>query len=103
MSLREDVLEWANSLVSSILTTANGGRLYIDDARWNADAPPYWIAIDGRVLPDGPSAPWLDSDADVGWASLLSQIGLPAGLTLQSHDRRILDPTRIRVVLRLTV
>lgn len=105
MSTRDEIIAWAGELEGRRLNAANGAVLTVVGARWTTRAP-LWLALDLAVLLDadvGPDAHWLLTDLDVGWASLLDQLGLPAALRIVGHDRRIIDPTRARAVLRLAV
>jgi hypothetical protein len=101
MTTRDEIIDWANGLEGTELTAGNGAGLVISGARW-VTVPPYWLALEAQAELHGPDALWLETDSDVGWSGLLAQISLPAGLTLTGHDRRIIDPTTIRVVLRLS-
>jgi hypothetical protein len=104
MTQRDDIIEWANGLRGQVLACNNGLLLTVTDAYWVTSAP-FWLALraDAGLAALGPNAVWLASDADVGWAGLLSQISLPTGLLVAGSDRMIVTPTSIRAVLRLSI
>ena len=103
MSLRDDLVAWANALRGETLVCANGLALTVTDAYWTTKAP-LWLAVkaEADLAALGPNASWLTSDSDVGWATLLTQIGVPPGAQVTGTDKMIHTPTAIRAVLRLT-